>query len=67
VTAGQATIDKIHDECIRWQNMKDAQVAKQLEQRKQIYFITTVGFLFQKILINRQMRFQIDGTGKSFN
>jgi hypothetical protein len=24
--------DKIHDERIRWQNMKDAQVAKQLEQ-----------------------------------
>jgi hypothetical protein len=27
--------DKIHDERIRWQNMKDAQVAKQVEQRKQ--------------------------------
>jgi hypothetical protein len=27
--------DKIHDECIRWQNMKDAQVAKQVEYRKQ--------------------------------
>jgi hypothetical protein len=27
--------DKIHDKRIRWQNMKDAQVAKQLEQRKQ--------------------------------
>jgi hypothetical protein len=27
--------DKIHDERIRWQNMKDAQVAIQLEQRKQ--------------------------------
>jgi hypothetical protein len=27
--------DKIHDERIRWQNMKDAQVAKQLEQRNQ--------------------------------
>jgi hypothetical protein len=27
--------DKIHDERIRWQNMKDAQVAKQAEYRKQ--------------------------------
>jgi uncharacterized protein YdaU (DUF1376 family) len=27
--------DKRHDERIRWQNMKDAQVAKQIEQRKQ--------------------------------
>jgi hypothetical protein len=27
--------EKIHDERIRWQNMKDAQVAKQVEQRKQ--------------------------------
>jgi hypothetical protein len=27
--------EKIHDERIRWQNMKDAQIAKQLEQRKQ--------------------------------
>jgi hypothetical protein len=27
--------DKIYDERIRWQNMKDAQVAKQVEQRKQ--------------------------------
>jgi hypothetical protein len=27
--------DKIHDERIRWQNMKDAQVAKEVEQRKQ--------------------------------
>jgi hypothetical protein len=27
--------DKIHDKRIRWQNMKDAQVVKQLEQRKQ--------------------------------
>jgi uncharacterized protein (DUF2461 family) len=27
--------DKIHDEPIRWQNMKDEQVAKQVEQRKQ--------------------------------
>jgi hypothetical protein len=27
--------DKIHDERIRWQNMKDAQVAKQVEQRTQ--------------------------------
>jgi hypothetical protein len=27
--------DKIYDECIRWQNMKDAQVAKQVEYRKQ--------------------------------
>jgi hypothetical protein len=27
--------DKIHDECIRWQNMKDAQVAKQVEYRKE--------------------------------
>jgi hypothetical protein len=27
--------DQIHDERIRWQNMKDAQVAKQVEQRKQ--------------------------------
>jgi hypothetical protein len=26
--------DKIHDERIRWQNMKDAQVAKQVEYRK---------------------------------
>jgi hypothetical protein len=26
---------KIHDERIRWQTMKDAQVAKQVEQRKQ--------------------------------
>jgi hypothetical protein len=25
---------KIHDEHIRWQNMKDAQIAKQVEQRK---------------------------------
>jgi hypothetical protein len=27
--------DKIHDERIQWQNMKDAQIAKQVEQRKQ--------------------------------
>jgi hypothetical protein len=27
--------DKIHDELIRWQNMKDAQEAKQVEYRKQ--------------------------------
>jgi hypothetical protein len=27
--------DKIHDKCIRWQNMKDAQVVTQVEQRKQ--------------------------------
>jgi hypothetical protein len=27
--------DKIHDERIRWQNMKDAQMAKQVEYRKQ--------------------------------
>jgi hypothetical protein len=27
--------DKIHDERIRWQNMKDAQIAKQVEYRKQ--------------------------------
>jgi hypothetical protein len=27
--------DKIHDERIRWQTMKDAQVAKQVEQQKQ--------------------------------
>jgi hypothetical protein len=27
--------DKMHDKRIRWQNMKDAQVAKQVEQRKQ--------------------------------
>jgi hypothetical protein len=27
--------DKIHDERIRWQNMKDAQIAKQVEQIKQ--------------------------------
>jgi hypothetical protein len=27
--------DKIHDERIRWQTMKDAQVAEQVEQRKQ--------------------------------
>jgi hypothetical protein len=27
--------ETIHDERIRWQNMKDAQVAKQVEQRKQ--------------------------------
>jgi hypothetical protein len=27
--------DKIHDEHIRWQNMKDAQIAKQVEYRKQ--------------------------------
>jgi hypothetical protein len=26
---------KVHDKCIRWQNMKDAQVAKQVEYRKQ--------------------------------
>jgi hypothetical protein len=30
--------DKIHDERIRWQNMKDAQVAKQVEQRKQNHY-----------------------------
>jgi hypothetical protein len=29
--------DKIHDERIRWQNMKDAQVAKQVEYRKQTH------------------------------
>jgi hypothetical protein len=33
--------DKIHDERIRWQNMKDAQIAKQVEQRKQNQIITT--------------------------
>jgi hypothetical protein len=27
--------DKIHDERIRWQNMKDAQIVKQVEYRKQ--------------------------------
>jgi hypothetical protein len=27
--------DKIHDERIRWQNMKDAKIAKQVEYRKQ--------------------------------